>query len=297
MLLAGTATQNHNKIQKLMDRGIPVASKYLQKVWLERDKQAHEKKKASMKAAVDNKTPPRQPHLECRSKKLYEANERLEQINRENHILLRRIDYHNELRHPARIDCHLKQQGPKSLNILMREKRVREIEAENQRIHRQISSVKPTHSVQKLEADYIRSRKDLEHLSEYPPASAGMYSYQYDRSSRNSSLPSVRTHRSRHTPRDDSYRTEDFLNHTQDNNYTAQTDDDDTFDTECFKEQVEAPQPPLAMPEPQETEYKEDYDAYDDDDFAQDIINKQPEVRGNTFLTDDIAGNDNNDIF
>lgn len=155
MLLAGTATQNHNKIQKLMDRGIPVASKYLQKVWLERDKQAHEKKKASMKAAVDNKTPPRQPHLECRSKKLYEANERLEQINRENHILLRRIDYHNELRHPARIDCHLKQQGPKSLNILMREKRVREIEAENQRIHRQISSVKPTHSVQNLEADYI----------------------------------------------------------------------------------------------------------------------------------------------
>lgn len=284
-----------------MDRGIPVASKYLQKIWLERDKQAHEKKKASMKAAVDNKTPPRQPHLECRSKKLYEANERLEQINRENHILLRRIDYHNELRHPARIDCHLKQQGPKSLNILMREKRVREIEAENQRIHRQISNVKPTHSIQKLEADYIRSRKDLEHLSEYPPASAGMYNYQYERLSRNSALPSIRSHRSRYgTPKENSHRTEEFLSRTRDNDHTIHTDDDDTFDTECFKEQVEAPQPPPVQspaPEEQEPEYKEDYNDYDDDNFAQDIFDNQREIRGNTFLTDSIAGNDNNDIF
>lgn len=86
------------------------------------------------------------------------------------------------------------------------------------------------------------------------------------------------------------------MNRTSNNDYTAPTDDDDTFDTECFKEQVEAPQPP-PVSKPQEAEYKEDYDDYNDDDFAQDIINNQREVRGNTFLTDDIAGNDNNDIF
>lgn len=151
-----------------MDRTIPVASKTLAKKWTERDQQKHTQKVKSMSAAVDNKTPPRRIHLEQRAKKRQLESERFDQINRDNQTLLRRIDYHNQLRHPARLDNVLVQQGPKSLNIITREKEVQGIAAENMRLHNRLTHVKAVMSTARLEKDFQRSRQNFKHLCQNP---------------------------------------------------------------------------------------------------------------------------------
>lgn len=248
------------------------------------------KKRDSMRAAIDNKTPPRQMHLECRSKKMHAESERLERINRENRILLQRIDYHNELRHPARIDCHLKQQGPKSLNILQREKRIKEIEAENQRIHNKLIAVKPHHSVHQLETEFIESRRALEHLCEYPVQNS------MSRSSIGSSGRASRASRVGNTSgyapsvRNSHFGTAsiaDTSKYMRGRVQEALADSgsitsDDRFNTEDLGQQPSPPKPPEQPVE--EYDYQDDYD---DDDFAAAVLDKEP--RGNTFLTDAIG--------
>lgn len=81
---------------------MPRVNKHLDDKWVKHCQNLHRKKLKSMKAAIDNKPPPRYIHLEQNLKKQQMDEERYSQIERDNYLLLDKMSY--IMTHPQLLD-------------------------------------------------------------------------------------------------------------------------------------------------------------------------------------------------
>lgn len=89
-----------------------------------------------MKKSIDNYAPTQYDHITNRQKQKFEEREKQKQIDKDNAILLKRIEYQYTADRYA--ETHLEQKGPKSLNRGRREEELRRITEENRRLHKAI---------------------------------------------------------------------------------------------------------------------------------------------------------------
>ena len=120
-------------------KAMPRVNKHLDDKWVKHCQQMHRKRLKQMKAAIDNKPPPKYVHLVQNLKKQQMDEERYSQIERDNYLLLDKMSY--IMTHPQLLDE--KYMGPpvtfgKSLNKEYRKRELMRITEENLQILRRI---------------------------------------------------------------------------------------------------------------------------------------------------------------
>ncbi|KAI8908199.1 KIAA1430-like protein-domain-containing protein [Powellomyces hirtus] len=128
----------------------PTSSKLLSKKWEERAREIHLAKLRNVSCSVDNAPPKRWTHLEVRLKRLQVEQERLYEIERNNHILLDRIAFQMttpSTLHPPPVSAqsHPAHSTPHSLHGPKRAAEQRHIARENQNIMQRIEDKAPNY--------------------------------------------------------------------------------------------------------------------------------------------------------
>ncbi|CAL5971124.1 Conserved_hypothetical protein [Hexamita inflata] len=105
-------------------------------------------------------------HMQDRGLQRFEERQRQIQIDKDNAILLKRIEY--QYTEAKGLDTHLIQKGPRSLNRTKREEELKKITEENKRLHKAILSAKPMMSNAKMAQQY-KSHKYYSLLKQRDP--------------------------------------------------------------------------------------------------------------------------------
>ena len=153
------------RYRKCMPRG----NKHLDDKWVKHCQELHRSKLRSMKAAIDNKPPPKYVHLIQNLKKQQMDEERYSQIERDNYLLLDKMSY--IMTHPQLLDE--KYMGPpvtfgKSLNKEFRKRELMRVTEENLQILRRIQHKEPYYNHLEWEEQARRDEEYLRNCAEYP---------------------------------------------------------------------------------------------------------------------------------
>ncbi|XP_070576684.1 annexin A7-like isoform X2 [Ptychodera flava] len=128
-------------------------NKLLQKRWDQRAYRQHVQKMRGMKSGIDNKTPQNYLHLQLRLKKIQAEEERQATIEHENRILLAKLT--QVLRSHGQVDNWNLEYEPRSLNRPHMERKLQQIEQENQEILARLNKVKSFYKPEQWEDEYI----------------------------------------------------------------------------------------------------------------------------------------------
>ncbi|XP_012938085.1 titin homolog [Aplysia californica] len=120
----------------------------------ERAYRLHKEKVGGVRSRVDNSPPRQYPHLNLRLKQLELQEQRNATIDRENKLLLRKMQEIMEARETTSNQKGKKEREIKSLNNEQREREHNKIMSENIGIARRIERTRPMYRVDKWEADY-----------------------------------------------------------------------------------------------------------------------------------------------
>ncbi|KAJ3157541.1 hypothetical protein HDU86_003192 [Geranomyces michiganensis] len=128
----------------------PTSSKLLSKKWEERAREIHLAKLRNVSCSVDNTPPKRWAHLEVRLKRLQVEQERLYEIERNNHILLDRIAF--QMQTPSAVHAPQPANSPTShypgsvsLHGPKRAQELKNIARENEHIMQRIEDKAPNY--------------------------------------------------------------------------------------------------------------------------------------------------------
>ncbi|KAJ3045137.1 hypothetical protein HDV00_011863 [Rhizophlyctis rosea] len=158
----------------------PTCNKLLSRRWEEHVKNLHLRKLKEARPSVDNKVPRRYPHLEMRLKRLQNEEERLYEIEKNNHILLDRIAFQisnasqvsdlEQARRMKQVETelggHWKAAG--TLNGPKRRKDWEKIQSENLTILQRIEDKAPYYDRRKWLEDRHKSLSYLANIAQYP---------------------------------------------------------------------------------------------------------------------------------
>nr|XP_060625652.1 uncharacterized protein CFAP97D2 [Anolis sagrei ordinatus] len=144
---------------------LPCGNKYLQQKWDKVTYEEHVKKIQRAKPVVDTSPPPTYGHLHLKLRKLKLEKERLSIIERDNHLLLRKISH--IMRTTGRID-NKNEYEAKSLNRKIREQELLRITRENRVILERITKCQPQYKVQKWNEDWQKTEYYTNNITRYP---------------------------------------------------------------------------------------------------------------------------------
>jgi E3 ubiquitin-protein ligase TRIP12 len=137
---------------------------------LETQQQKHKERLASIKADIDNKEPQRFTHLESRVKRNQQLEERYQQIERENRILLEKMSY--IMTHSAVDQDGGKLPRPRSLNASRRRREMQRIMEENQRILERIQAQRAFYNRRQWEDDAKKHEELVRRICDQPLSDA-----------------------------------------------------------------------------------------------------------------------------
>ncbi|KAJ3122849.1 hypothetical protein HK098_002425 [Nowakowskiella sp. JEL0407] len=148
----------------------PVCNKLLAKKWDKADRKLHLEKLAKIRPRVDNSLPKVHLHLQLKLKKLRIEEDRISQIERENNILLHKMN------HIMREESHHKDYSWQqdeltyghSLNYVSRQREQSKIQAENQAIFQRLEAKAPQYDHYKFLLERRQNVTYLQNISTYP---------------------------------------------------------------------------------------------------------------------------------
>eukprot|EP00985_Skeletonema_marinoi_P019423 scaffold11135_cov128-Skeletonema_marinoi.AAC.3 len=152
-----------------MDRGrkaMPVQNKACMERHVQRCQERHKQKLQNMKSNIDNKCPRGASHLKTKAKKNALMEERFEQIETENRILLEKMSH--IMRCKGDIDCtndSIKYSKPK--NKERRKRELKRITKENQQILNRIQAARPTYNHRKWKDEAKVNDRILANICEF----------------------------------------------------------------------------------------------------------------------------------
>ncbi|TPX64930.1 hypothetical protein SpCBS45565_g05531 [Spizellomyces sp. 'palustris'] len=180
----------------------PTASKLLSKKWEDKSRSLHLKKIKEAKSTIDSRPPRVWPHLEVRLKRVQVEQERLQEIERNNHILLDRIAF--QLDNPSEVsDLKSSQRPPshrgsatsvnssgstRSLHAPKRKRDLKAIEFQNMTILQRIEDQPPTYPRTKFFASRCQNLEYLRNIAQYPQTYERLLEGHVGRHRRESSL-------------------------------------------------------------------------------------------------------------
>ncbi|KAH0624567.1 hypothetical protein JD844_032181 [Phrynosoma platyrhinos] len=144
---------------------LPCGNKYLQQKWDKATYEEHKKKIQKAKPVVDTSPPPTYGHLHLKLRKLKLDKERLSIIERDNHLLLKKISH--IMRTTGRVD-NKNDYEAKSLNRKKREEELLRVSQENRTILERITKCKPLYKVQKWNEDWQKTESYINNITRYP---------------------------------------------------------------------------------------------------------------------------------
>ncbi|KAJ3130272.1 hypothetical protein HK098_004319 [Nowakowskiella sp. JEL0407] len=148
----------------------PVCNKLLAKKWDKADRKLHLEKLARIRPRVDNSLPKVHLHLQLKLKKLRIEEDRISQIERENNVLLHKMN------HIMREESHHKDYSWQedeltyghSLNYVSRQREQSKIQAENQAIFQRLEAKAPQYDHYKFLLERRQNVTYLQNISTYP---------------------------------------------------------------------------------------------------------------------------------
>ena len=123
-----------------MFRSIPVSNKKLSKIWSEKNLNIHMSKLRAIKSRIDFRSPSQFSHLKYKAKNYVQQEERITEIERENKILLEKMNQiasHSAVRKMPILT--------KSLNKEARKRKLVQITIENQAMIQRLKDKKATY--------------------------------------------------------------------------------------------------------------------------------------------------------
>ncbi|XP_070799671.1 uncharacterized protein CFAP97D2 [Pituophis catenifer annectens] len=144
---------------------LPCGSKYLQQKWDKTTYEEHKKKILRAKPVVDTSAPPTYGHLHLKLRKLKLDKDRLSTIERDNHLLLKKISY--IMKTEGRVD-NKNEYITKSLNREKQEQELFRINQENCAILERIAKCKSRYSIQKWSEDWRKTKNYMSSITRYP---------------------------------------------------------------------------------------------------------------------------------
>mmetsp|Transcript_13225 Transcript_13225/g.24833 ORF Transcript_13225/g.24833 Transcript_13225/m.24833 type:complete len:187 (+) Transcript_13225:155-715(+) len=163
-----------------MDRGrraMPVQNKACNQRFIQRCQERHKQKLRNMKCSIDNKPPRQAGHLKSKAKKNALIEDRISQIETENHILLRKMSH--IMMNKGAIDN--KNENIKyghSLNKDRRKRELQRITKQNLQILNRIQGAMPTYNHKQWEKEAKENDKILSNISEFDKPSSNTKSGQ-----------------------------------------------------------------------------------------------------------------------
>ncbi|XP_030643414.1 uncharacterized protein CFAP97D1 [Chanos chanos] len=153
---------------------LPCASKYLQYNWDRTNYDMHREKVKSAKATICITPPKTHGHLVTKMKKLKLEENRLSAIQRENSMLLQKINHIMQTTRADNRSISVK----KSLSADKRQQELLRITKENQMILQRLTNCVPHYSVQQWHEQWLKTLELMESITRYPhkshtPVSSG----------------------------------------------------------------------------------------------------------------------------
>ncbi|XP_064615383.1 sperm axonemal maintenance protein CFAP97D1-like [Liolophura sinensis] len=144
---------------------LPCHNKLLQMRWDQTYYNEHRRKVKEVRSVIDTKAPATYMHLHLKLKKLQLQEERLATIERDNRILLEKMNC--IMRTRGRVDNRNFYEY-KSLNREKRQRELLRVTKENQEILRRILMRRPEYSSEKWQHDWYENQTFLDNISHYP---------------------------------------------------------------------------------------------------------------------------------
>ncbi|GFH51493.1 hypothetical protein CTEN210_07969 [Chaetoceros tenuissimus] len=152
-----------------MDRGrkaLPVQNKACNQRYIKRCQERHRQKLRDMKCSIDNKPPRSATHLKTKAKKNALMEDRIDQIETENRILLQKMTH--IMRRKGAIDnVNQSQKYGHSLSKERRKRELQKITNQNLQILKRIQQAKPTYNHKKWEEEAKANDRILANICEF----------------------------------------------------------------------------------------------------------------------------------
>lgn len=161
-------SKTHKSFQPVLACG----NKLLQQKWDQTYYDDHKKLVKAAKPMIDSKPPPARPHVTSKLKKLQLERERLEEIDRDNMTLLKKMQH--IMKTEGNVDHHsTSHQYRHSLNQEKRQREVQRVARENRQLLERLEKVEPMYKVSSWIEDWQRKGELTNMITAYPEASTG----------------------------------------------------------------------------------------------------------------------------
>lgn len=156
-----------SKTHKSFQPVLPCGNKLLQQKWDQTYYNDHQKLIKSAKPMVDNKPPPARPHIVSKLKKQQLEKERLEEIDRDNLTLLKKMQRIMKTEGDVDHSC-TSHQYRHSLNEEKRRREVRRVSTENKQMIKRLETVAPMYRMSNWVDDWQRKEELTSMITAYP---------------------------------------------------------------------------------------------------------------------------------
>ncbi|XP_072409452.1 uncharacterized protein CFAP97D2-like [Chiloscyllium punctatum] len=144
---------------------IPTSNKYLQQKWDKNDYQRHRTKVQKATTVVDTRGPQTPAHLQVKLKKLQLEKERLAIIRRDNQILSCKL---SEIMSSGGTVDNWNNYTNKSLNAEKHQRKLKQIQQENQAMLRRITHCQSEYRCSRLDEEWEKVQRLQNHIARYP---------------------------------------------------------------------------------------------------------------------------------